>query len=106
MHLQQRLTTCGMASTYESIAAQMSRLEALGVPCTPEDLLSPSCSSLLQRKEAEMRAVSRSGVRDEKELNEFNRLVVLLARETGESFNWLSRQSLERLRLMMDQLEA
>ncbi|WP_132706200.1 hypothetical protein [Pseudomonas aeruginosa] len=105
MHLQNRLASCGMSGVFESLEIRAKRLQAAGISCTPEDLLTPQEVIDLKRVEGQIRAVSGAGVKDRSDLFEFDRLVALLARETGEPRSWLSRLSLQRLRQMMDALE-
>lgn len=105
MQLQQRLATCGMGHLYESVLARMERLQSAGLNCTPEELLTASETHRLLRMEADLRSASGVGVTNEKELSEYNRLVVLLARESGEAVSWLRKQPIQRLRQMMEMLE-
>ncbi|HCF3017746.1 TPA: hypothetical protein NIB55_005005 [Pseudomonas aeruginosa] len=103
MHIQTRLHLCGMDSTAQAIAFRSERLSRVGVDVSDVGLLTHEERAKLERFESQARSVK--GVKTRAELEEFERLTVLLARLTSESLSWLRGLSLDRLRQMMERFE-
>lgn len=103
MHLNNRLAVCGMHHVIESLAVRDKRMKAIGIDSEAVNLLTYEERATLERVERQARALK--GVKSQGDIMEFDRLVVLICRMTGESVEWLRRLSLQRLRSMMDGLE-
>lgn len=103
MNLQQILCSSGMAQVASNLPIRAARLREFGVSIDEADLLTSTERFNLQRVQCQLSSKSLSTAG---ELDEHNRLVVLLHRETGESQSWLQSLPLQRLRKMMDNVES
>jgi hypothetical protein len=103
MQINKRLADCGMHHVIEKLAIRRIGMLDIGIERDAYSLLTHEERATLERVEGKAKALK--GVKSQFELMEFDRLVVLIGRMTGESIDWLRRLSLTRLRGMMDGLE-
>lgn len=103
MQLNDRLAVSGMHHVIESLAIRRSRLVEVGIEADAIGLMTYEEKASLERVENQARTMK--GVVSHSDVLEFDRLVALIGRMTGESKEWLRRLSLSRLRGMMDGLE-
>lgn len=103
MNLHQALYSSGMEKVVHSLTIRAGVFHRLGLEIDESELLTKSERLNLQWTQAQM-SVKKLSSSDE--LDEHNRLVVLLHSETGETQSWLQSLPLQRLRKMMDAVES